>query len=642
MPLDPTRLQVLANAVIKLRSRRIAVSSRTTSEPKVTDEQALHAPVKLGLQGSWLGTAMLPLLIILLGLAFHAHSITWGFLYDDFIHQGAFRYSDAIPGVQPWNVYDYGWKPKPGEPLFEVGLFPWWTADGFRVRFFRPVTSLSLYLDFLLYHGWAPGYHITNLLLYMAILGLAYRLYTAVGASRRAAIWALAFLAFEGAHVIPVGWIANRNTLIATLFTLLTLLAFRQYCQTGRRHFLVLSLIGFLLALGAKESGLICLPLICLYILCIERPLEPESFFQGFLRVLQTPSVWAFVLVAFGYLCGYAFAGGGANSALYSVPWQDPISYVRRLAMLIPLAFSSLLFGLSTDIVFARPDFAFPILVFSLPVLGFTGVLFWRSLRTSPQAGFAVGWALVALTPVAGVFLSDRLLMSASLGTALLLGLFIDKLGPLRNLLGSRQFGSAILFILLVTFGLVLSVPTGRIRGHLFFKLASTDRESIANAEIPSGDTLSRQVFLLNTPSSVLAMTILPTWTVIHDDPGIFITYLQMARREITWRRDSETSSVLTFGEPLLLKHQYELLFQTEHHPPPPGTKYRMAHFIATVLETGDRGIRAVRLDFFRSLDDPSYCFLTWKGGRLSRTTPPAMGETLHIGAAVPSTPFAP
>jgi hypothetical protein len=439
-----------------------------------------------------------------------------------------------------------------------------------------------------------------------------------------------------------VGWIAHRNTLITTIFTLMTVLAFHRYHQTEHRIFLVLSLLGFLFALGAKESGLICLPLIGLYLLCFGKPSEPESFIQGCLRVLRTPSLWIFALVAFGYLGGYTVAERGENSALYSTPWQDPLAYTRRLAMLVPLAFSSLFLGLSADLVFTRPNLAFPILMFSLPVLGFAGVLFWRRLRSRPQAGFAVGWALVSLTPVAGVFLSDRLLMSASLGTTLLMGMFIDSLGPLRNLLAHRKKVLAILFLLIVTLNLVLPIPIDYIRGRIFFKMTATDREIIANAEIPPGDPLSRHVFLLNTPSSVLALNILSTWTVIHDDPGIFITYLQMARRKVEWRREGERSAMLIFGEPFLLEHQYELVFHTENHPPPPGTKYQMAHFVATVVETGDRGIRTVRLDFTRSLDDPSYHFLAWKDGKLSRITPPAIGETLHLAAAEPTNPYAP
>ena len=58
--------------------------------------------------------AMLPVLIIVLGVALHAHSLTWGFLYDDFIHQSIFRYPDTFQGMQPWDVYDYGWQPQPG------------------------------------------------------------------------------------------------------------------------------------------------------------------------------------------------------------------------------------------------------------------------------------------------------------------------------------------------------------------------------------------------------------------------------------------------------------------------------------------------------------------------------------------------
>ncbi len=605
----------------------------------MTSVRTSTASNKPGLKAALVG--LLPVIIIVLGLATHVQTLRWGFLYDDFIHQSMFRYWRTIPGVQPWDLYDFGFRPEPGEPMYQSGLFPWWTAQNFKVRYFRPVTSLSIYLDFLLYHDWAPGYHLTNLLLYAAILGFAYKLYLALGISRRAALWALAFLAFEGTHVVPVGWIANRNTLIAVLFTLLTMLAFHRYHLTRRRRFFLLSILFFLLALGGKELGVICLPLIGLYLLFIGRPEEPRSFVRAGLKVLERPALWVFALIALGYFTGYALAGRGENSALYAVPWHDPLVYARRLVMLIPLAFSSLFFGLSTDLVFTHSGWALPMILFSLPLLLFTGIIFWRRLRSCPPAGFALGWAVFALIPGAGVFLSDRLLVGASPGTALLLGLFMDRLGSLNGLWTRRQFASMFLFCL-IFLHLAVSIPMNYFRGHIFYKIAATDRANIMNAEIPLKSAKPRYVFLLNTPSAVLAMTIMPTWVVTHDDPGIYITYLQMARRELEWRRTSETSAVLTFGDPPFLDHQYELLFQTKKHPPPPGTRYKTAHFSATLLETESRGIRSVRFDFLRSLDDPSYFFLAWENGRLLRIKPPRIGQTLKLTAALPAVPFTP
>jgi hypothetical protein len=320
----------------------------------------------------------------------------------------------------------------------------------------------------------------------------------------------------------------------------------------------------------------------------------------------------------------------------------DTANYLKRLITLVPLAFASLFFGISSDIVFSRPQLADLILALSLPLLALLATVSWARLRSNPLAGFGIGWTLLALMPVAGVTLSDRLLMTASLGSALFCGLLISDLGSVKELFARRKIASLILLILLVTFGLLTSIPLARIRAHVFYTMASTDREAIANAEIPTKDNSPRAVFLLSSPSTILAMTMLPTWSVLNNDPGIFLSYLQMAQRRLEWRRESDTTAIITFGEPLLLEHRYESLFHTKEGPPPPGTKFETAEFTATVLEVGLRGIRSARFEFARSLNDPSYSFLAWQGGRLARISPPRVGQTVQIDLAKPTIPYTP
>ena len=134
----------------------------------------------------------------------------------------------------------------------------------------------------------------------------------------------------------------------------------------------------------------------------------------------------------------------------------------------------------------------------------------------------------------------------------------------------------------------------------------------------------------------------LPTWTVLHDDPGASFYALQMGRRPWGWRRERERSVVMSYGPPPLLNHRYERLFRTTIAPPEVDTVFETAAFKATVLEIDREGIRQARLEFAHTLTDPSYHFLLWRDGVLRETAPPLIGETAHYEAAKPIQAFAP
>jgi len=581
---------------------------------------------------------------VLIGCAMlvHVPSLQWGFLWDDFLHQAVFRYGDAIPEVSPLNLYDYGVRPQPGEALGELGLYPWWTSGDFRVRFFRPVTSLSLFSDYLMYRDWAPGYHLTSIFLFAILLALSYRLYRNLGASRAASLWALAFLGLDDIHVVPVGWIANRNAVLANLFVVATLLSVDAYCRTRRRWALAAALGSFFFACGAKETALIVVALIGLYLWFVHRPLGDERLVERCRRVLGSGVLWIFVVAAAVYVVGYLVTGHGTNSALYSTPWHGWGAFVSRLATFVPLAGASLFFGVSTDLVFMNPSLASTLAWTMAPLVGLLVWLLWRQLHAQRLAGYATGWVLIALAPAAGVTTSDRLLMDATLGSSLLLGLLITCL--LANPVVSRRhrLGRRALVGLLLFCGPVLGLPMTWIRGSEFHQLAATDRDIIMHADIPAQTGMPRHVFLLNPPSTILALMMLPTWTVLHEDPGVSFYSLQMARRPWGWRREGARSLVLSYGPPPLLAHRYELLFRTSVTPPEVGTVFETAAFKATVLEIDAEGIRQVRLDFPHDLGQSSYRFLLWYDKALRKTSPPPPGETVHYEAAQPIHTFAP
>ncbi len=128
--------------------------------------------------------------------------------------------------------------------------------------FLRPVISLSLAADLMLWDLSAVGYHIHNVLIHT--LNAIAVLYVALGIGRRLEcqgvfnwrrvgfIAALIFLT-SPSHTEAVSWISGRTDLYATLFTLTALGLYLQFeSGPGRR---VVAPLMYALALLSKESA---------------------------------------------------------------------------------------------------------------------------------------------------------------------------------------------------------------------------------------------------------------------------------------------------------------------------------------------------------------------------------------------------
>jgi protein O-mannosyl-transferase len=138
-----------------------------------------------------------------------------------------------------------------------VGAFSrpfWFEAAGRQGNqaYFRPLTTLSFAVDYLLHADNPAGYHLTNLLLHLLALALLMGLLRRRGASVSLSfalglLWALLPRLTEAA-----AWISGRGDLLAGLLSLAALFVYRP--GSGLR--LGLALLLAFGALSAKESGI--------------------------------------------------------------------------------------------------------------------------------------------------------------------------------------------------------------------------------------------------------------------------------------------------------------------------------------------------------------------------------------------------
>ena len=201
-------------------------------------------PARLDLGGLKTQMALGGALIVATVLWLGRSSLGADFLLDDYLH------------------LDYCNRALHGDPstLIQSLTGNWGGSD--LMKSYRPIVTLSIFIDFLIFHLNSWGYHLTNLILY-ALCAILISLTTLEATGRMGnragalpAIWAGLLFCVYPLHAESVSWIIGRVDIIATLFYIGSLFLFLRYRLTGVKRLSVWSLIAFVLALASKEIAI--------------------------------------------------------------------------------------------------------------------------------------------------------------------------------------------------------------------------------------------------------------------------------------------------------------------------------------------------------------------------------------------------
>lgn len=308
----------------------------------------------------------------------------------------------------------------------------------------HPLTVLSHAVDSALFGDWAPGHHLTSLVLHavnaalVALLAIALLAVRAGTISSRRTLVAAGMVAglLWGLHplrVEPVAWVAERKELLCTLFYLLGLFAYVRHAgePPRRRRWIAAALLCMSLALLSKPMA-VSFPVVLLVL-----DAHPLGRLRrlGYRHALLEKLPFVVLAVAAALLTMHAQRVTGAMRALAGLPLgtralvatQSAVGYLGKT--LWPTGLRAL-YAYPRDVTIASWRFAFPLLVLLVLVAGCV-----KLARRQPACAAGLGAYLLTLLPVAGLVqvgpqaMADRYTYLPGIALALLASAGVAALG---------------------------------------------------------------------------------------------------------------------------------------------------------------------------------------------------------------------
>jgi hypothetical protein len=547
---------------------------------------------------------------------------------DDHVHRYMFS---GLPGsAELLHAYQSPYGIANGDPAtnhwqVEAGYAPWWIHPQLLISLFRPLSAWTHQLDAWLWPTSALFAHAHSLLWHFALVFAATRLYRSVLGTTSVAGLAAVLFAFDHCHGFAVGWIANRNAVIAAFFGVLALHCHQRGRVGARRTLLWLAppLLG-----AALLSGEIAVAVFG-YLIGYALFLDPGTRRSRMLSLV--PHVVMLVLWRVAY---QSLDRGARFSGLYIDPAHEPLKFLAAMLQRLPVLVLGQ-FGLppAEAYVFAPPALAQLLWLFALSV---------------------TLWLLIALVPL---LIADRTARFWALGTACALAIAC----------GTHPNNRLLYFVGLGAMPLLSQLWHGLIQDAPWLRASAWWRRSARGvAALGVGFHLLLSPLLLplsvcsialTAPTETAAMSLVEAGAgrdvVVVSSPDYFHTKLAPVLAALSGREPPRRLRVLSFGAvPLKLTRGDERtldvafegglldsplleLYRARDAVMPKGTRVQLHGLDIEVTElTADGRIAAARFRFDAALEDRRFAVLNWDGAAFSPFALPHVGQQVDVPAA--------
>lgn len=573
---------------------------------------------------SLLTARWLPLAATVLSVVLALPALGAGWMMDDYFHRAIllersrFR---ALIGTPSEMFRFFRGDPERTGRLMDLGLDPWWTYPPLKAEFLQALTVLTHRFDYALWPDSPVLMHAHSLFwLGLAVAATACFYRRMLGATWVAGLAALLY-AVDDARGATVGFIANRNVLVAASFGVPALIAHDRARRDGSRRAAWLAPLLLAGALFSKEEGVGTCAYLLAYGLCV----DPRGSRRGCLALwpyLVVGILWAGLRASWGY--------GVHDVGLYIDPLTDTERYLRAAAGRIPLLLLGQWSPIPGDLAVVAPHRL--LWGVAAAVLGGLLLVMAPLLRRDRLARFWALGMLLATVPVSATVPGDRLLTFAGIGAAGLLAQFLAFVLEGRNASASTWWrvpawgaACALLVVHAVAAPIVLPFRAGNPLGPRWAEERFYVR---TDWDVPLE---GRTVVIVNAPSPMHANYLVLRRELEGRSVPRRIRTLAPAIPAVTIRRlDERTLAVRPQGG--YLNFVLDRIFRSERRELALGEQVKLSGMtvIITALTPDGRPDEAT-FRFDEPLESPSFVWLCFRGDGFEPFTPPAIGQEVKI-----------
>lgn len=589
-------------------------------------------------------------LIILFTALFYVPSIRCGFFADDWLHRLAL---DQLPDIFNEQINLFGLIRSTEEvKAFKLyGLAPWWTDLDVRINFWRPIPSLTHWLEYRAFGHSTVISHLIGIGFYALNIFLVYRLLARYLKNAVPLALAVAIYALDDAHALNIVWIANRNETIGGIFVMAALLSFIRFreeaatTKTGPK-FALLSLLAYACALLSKESGLVVPLFILAHVVVF--PEKPGQSLVARVRPFFGLLVACGVISLVFLYVYFVVLGHGANTVYYLNPGKNPGLWASNFFRSGFYHAVILATGVPLHVLSSTPVRDYPA---AAVALGLLTLAFWalalKWLRTDRPLRFFILTMIAGQVIVTTSFPDPRNLLLPSIGFAYMVARVMEEAALRFEATKERKFRAiswtlgALHLVLAPVLCQVCIYVVGTFDGR-FRSISTSLVETIDYQQLPPE---KYEVFFLNWHQrEVTALfglylrRVLPTgivdYTPITHNPQL--TYLDKLHRGLGGERiHYHALSYAIEGVDVRVENEHEIIIRpkrgsyfptvfellyTTGKPWVEGQTFDPGPYRATIEKMNSEGdVTEVRFTFPEPLSSPRYYFMRWTGEKFVR-----------------------
>lgn len=518
---------------------------------------------------------------------------------------------DAVPGSKLMTMFTFfNGDPRRTGQERDIGVVPWWTDINIRGAFCRPVTAVTHWLDYRLWPQSAALMHLHSVIWYAALAFLTAVLFRNIFSVGGLVAWAALLYAIDDRHGTTVGFLANRNAVVAAVFGVLTLLAHDAWRRRGWTVGALLGPIALGLCLFSAEAGIAVMGYLIAYAMFLD-PGTPLRRWSAILPYAVVIVPWRATWSALGY-------GVSPGMALYVDPAAEPVRYIAHLLtqgpfLLLGQWIASADIGMLTSTFY--PQFVAPLLLATVVVMTQLALVVVPKIWHLSAARFCLVGMCLALFPACAATASDRNLVFVGIGAAGVLATFVTVVRgkreagdakPTRPAWTARAVAGVLLVIHVVVAPAMLAIRAG----YPFGPPRWIER---CDKAIPLDEAVQHQtVVIVKAPIAMIA-GIMPLHQMLAGLPAPRYTrVLSPTFANVTLIRES-ADSVVVRPERGYLALVFDRLFRPAGSVLRLGEKIQLPGMSATIVErTLDSRPAAVRFRFDVPLEDASLRWLQW------------------------------